>query len=113
MENKVGYLRRNELVLVSRFDNLSEENRHLLCRCEIDMQRERYDNDENRFISELFEEDKARLLPLPSVPFDTALYTTASTDKYGKFTLDEGKHRYSASPAFVPPSSILRSHHLL
>jgi hypothetical protein len=64
------------------------------------MQREHYDDDSNRFISELFEEDKARLLPLPSVPFDTAHYTTATTDKYGKFTLDAGKHRYSASPAF-------------
>lgn len=44
--------------------------------------------------------DMEDLLPLPSVPFDTALYTTATTDKYGKFTLDVGKHRYSASPAF-------------
>lgn len=100
VENKVGYLRRNELVPVPRFDNLTEENRHLLDCCVIDMQREHYDDDADRFISELFEEDKARLLPLPSVPFDTALYTTATTDKYGKFTLDAGKHRYSASPAF-------------
>ena len=38
-------------------------------------------------------------LPLPSIPFDTSLYTTARTDKYGRFTLDAGKHRYSASPA--------------
>ena len=100
VENKVGYLRRNELVPVPRFDDLVEENQHLLGHCEIDMQREHYDDDSNRFISELFEEDKARLLPLPSVPFDTAHYTTATTDKYGKFTLDAGKHRYSASPAF-------------
>ncbi len=100
VENKVGYLRRNELVPVPRFDNLTEENRLLLGRCETDMQREHYDDDHNRFISELFEEDQARLLPLPSVPFDTALYITARTDKYGKFTLDAGKHRYSASPAF-------------
>lgn len=100
VENKVGYLRRNELVPVPRFDDLAEENRHLLGRCEIDMQREHYDDNEERFISELFEEDKARLLPLPFVPFDTALYTTATTDKYGKFTLDAGKHRYCASPAF-------------
>ena len=99
-ENKVGYLRRNELVPVPRFDDLGEENMLLLERCEIDMQREHYDDDNGRFISELFEEDKARLLPLPSGPFDTALYTTATTDKYGKFTLDGGKHRYSASPAF-------------
>lgn len=100
VENKVGYLRRNELVPVPRFDSLEDENKYLLDRCELDMQREHYDDDSNRFISELFQEDKARLLPLPSVPFDTALYTTATTDKYGKFTLDAGKHRYSASPAF-------------
>jgi transposase len=100
VENKVGYLRRNELVPVPRFNSLVEENKYLLRRCEIDMQREHYDDDDDRFISELFQEDKARLLPLPSVPFDTALYTTATTDKYGKFTLDSGKHRYSASPSF-------------
>lgn len=100
VENKVGYLRRNELVPVPRFDSLADENKYLLDRCELDMQREHYDDDSNRFISELFQDDKARLLPLPSVPFDTALYTTATTDKYGKFTLDAGKHRYSASPAF-------------
>lgn len=98
VENKVGYLRRNELVPVPRFPKLAEKNKDLLECCQTDMQREHYDKD--HFISELFEEDKARLLPLPSVPFDAALYTTASTDKYGKFTLEGGKHRYSASPAF-------------
>lgn len=100
VENKVGYLRRNELVPVPRFKSLAEENRHLLERCELDMQREHYDDNSGRFIDELFQEDKARLLPLPSVPFDTALYTTAMTDKYGKFTLNAGKHRYSVSPGY-------------
>lgn len=100
VENKVGYLRRNELVPVPRFDSLEEENKYLLKQCNLDMQREHYDDDSGRFISELFEEDRARLLQLPSVPFDTALYATARTDKYGKFTLDAGKHRYSASPVF-------------
>lgn len=99
VENKIGYLRRNILVPIPHFDSLEEENKCLLKECEIDMQREHYDDDDNRFISELFQEDKARLLTLPSVPFDTALYTTATTDKYGKFTLDSGKHRYSTSPA--------------
>lgn len=108
VENKVGYLRHNELVPVPHFDSLKEENRYLLGRCEIDMQREHYNDDNARFISELFEEDKARLIPLPSVPFDTSLYTTARTDKYGKFTLNAGKHRYSASPAFCESSVNLR-----
>lgn len=100
VENKVGYLRRNELVPVPHFDNLADENKIFLSRCEEDMRREHYDDNQGRFISEFFEEDKARLLQLPSVAFDTALYTTVRTDKYGRFTLDNGKHRYSASPAF-------------
>ena len=100
VENKVGYLRRNELVPVPHFDALAGENESLLGACDRDMEREHYDDDDNRFISELFQEDKAALLPLPPVPFSTSLYTTARTDKYGKFTLDAGKHRYSASPAF-------------
>ena len=73
---------RNELVPVPRFDNLAEENYHLLERCEMDMQREHYDDENDRYICELFEEDKAHLIPLPSIPFDTSLYTTATTDKY-------------------------------
>jgi len=99
VENKVGYLRRNELVPVPRFESLATENKYLLSQCDVDMQREHYD-DTNKYISELFEEDKARLIPLPAVAFDSAHYTVARTDKYGKFTLDNGSHRYSASPAF-------------
>lgn len=108
VENKVGYLRRNELVPVPRFEDLSAKNKELLAACDRDMEREHYDDDGNRFISELFREDKAALLPLPSVPFETSLYTTARTDKYGRFTLDAGKHRYSASPAFCEDTVRLR-----
>jgi len=108
VENKVGYLRRNELVPVPEFTSIVEKNKELLAACDRDMEREHYDDDENRFISELFEEDKRALLPLPSVAFDTALYTTARTDKYGKFTVDNGRHRYSASPAFCEDTVRLR-----
>ena len=100
VENKVGYLRRNELVPLPKFESLPQKNKELLAACDKDMKREHYDDGNGRFISELFQEDKAAFLPLPSVPFDTSLYTTVRTDKYGKFTLDAGKHRYSASPAF-------------
>lgn len=98
VENKVGYLRRNELVPVPAFLKLQDENRLLLKNCDADMEREHYNK--GAFIRELFLEDKKALLPLPPVRFDTALYTTALTDKYGKFTLNKGKHTYSASPAF-------------
>ena len=96
VENKVGYLRRNELVPVPRFLKLTDFNKSLLAACDSDMNREHYDKD--KYISELFTEDKSALLPLPAVRFDTALYTSVKTDKYGKFTLDKGKHRYSSSP---------------
>ena len=100
VENKVGYLRRNELVPVPNFESLLAKNKELLAACDKDMEREHYDDENDRFISELFAEDKEALLNLPTIPFDTSLYTTARTNKYGKFTLDAGKHRYSASPAF-------------
>lgn len=108
VENKVGYLRRNELVPVPQFENLAEKNQELFKACDKDMEREHYEDGDGRLISELFQEDKATFLPLPSIPFDTSLYTTAKTDKYGKFTLDAGKHRYSASPAFCEETVRLR-----
>lgn len=83
-----------------RFDFLAEENRYLLGRYEIDIQREHYYEENSHFISELFEEDKAHLLLLPSIPFDTSLYKKAVMDKYGRFPFDAGKHRCSASPTF-------------
>lgn len=98
VENKVGYLRRNELVPVPEFTALESKNMELLASCDRDMLRDHYDKDKT--IAELFAEDKAALLPLPSVRFDTAGYGSAATDKYGRFTLDNGIHRYSASPAF-------------
>ena len=100
VENKVGYLRRNELVPIPEFEDLAVKNTELLSACDLDMEREHYDDAQGRFISEIFKKDKAALLPLPATPFNTSLYTTARTDKYGKFTLDKGKHRYSASPAY-------------
>lgn len=100
VENKVGYLRRNELVPVPEFRNITIKNKELLENCDKDMKREHYESPEGKFISEIFEEDRKAFLPLPSVPFDCAKYITVNTDKYGKFTLDGGKYRYSASPAF-------------
>jgi transposase len=100
VENKVGYLRRNELVPVPHIENLAEANRKLLECCSDDMLREHYDDTSGRTIHELFQEDLKGLHPLPSVPFDTAKYISASTDKYGKFTMERGKYRYSVSPDF-------------
>ena len=79
-------------------------------RCDQDRQREHYDAHTGKVIQELFETDREALLPLHCVPFDTALYTSAVIDKYGKFTLDNGKHWYSASPAFCETTCIRQRH---
>lgn len=106
VEKKVGYLRDNELVPVPSFPNLAKKNEELLQACDADMEREHYDK--HSMISELFQEDRAALIPLPSIPFDTACYMTVHTNKYGKFTLDEGRHRYSTSSDFCDADVYLK-----
>lgn len=86
VENKVGYGRRNYLVPVPRFDDIMFHNLQLL---------EELDNDQDSphyykpaKISELFEADKAALMPITSVPFDTSkMLTGLKTDGYtrGRF----------------------------
>ena len=101
VENKVGYLRRNELVPIPEFDSLSDFNCELLDKCDKDMEREHYKYTPDVTISSLFDEDKATLLPLPKIAFDTTRYILVRTNKYGQFTLNKGLHTYSASPAFM------------
>ena len=99
VENKVGYSRRNFLVPPPRFMELSEYNHRLLAEADSDMDREHYHYDQT--ILERFGEDKKALLPLPDVAFDPARYETVLTDKWGRFTLEKGKHEYSVSPDHV------------
>ena len=105
VENKVGYLRRNQLVPVPQFQTLTKKNADLLRACDKDMEREHYDKD--RLICELFQQDRSALLPLPSARFDTSRFESVRTDKYGRFTLDKGQHRYSVSPAFCSTEVML------
>jgi transposase len=97
VENKVGYDRRNMLVPVPRFLSLEQYNKQLLQMCDEDSDREHY-RFKGETIKDRFEADRKALRPLPDQPFDTAHYQAAHTDGWGKFTLQEGKHTYSASP---------------
>lgn len=100
VENKVGYSRRNFLVPVPRFDDLMFYNMQILEDFDDDQDRDHYYKQLK--ISELFEADKAALLPLPSVWFDTSrLITGLKTDGYGRFTLENGKHEYSSAPKYA------------
>lgn len=105
VENKVGYLRRNLLVPVPEFSDLEAYNRELLLRCDKDMEREHYRKKE--FISSLFEEDLKALNPLPTRAFEAESYEHVRVDAYGKFTLNDGKHTYSASPRLVGSRTVV------
>jgi len=99
VENKVGYHRRNLLVPMPEFKDLTAYNKQLLQRCERDFDRIHYRKE--RLISELFKEDLLHCNLLPHVPFASQSYETVSVDPYGKFTLNNGKHSYSSMPRFA------------
>jgi len=105
VENKVGYDRRNMLVPVPRFLTLSDFNKQLLAECEKDSDREHYLYSDQT-IRERFDEDQKVLLALPEIPFETAGYQTARTNKWGKFTINNGLYEYSVSPGY--PETIVR-----
>lgn len=99
VEVKVGYHRRNLLVPVPRFEDLKAFNQELLRQCDEDMEREHYRKESE--IAELFGEDRKALLPLPAVPYEACQYLTLRTNTYAKFSLEGGKHLYSAAPKYA------------
>jgi len=99
VENKVGYHRRNFFVPMPEFKNLSDYNKQLLKRCELDLDRIHYRKE--CLISELFKEDLLHCNALPNVPFAAQTYKSVRVDSYGKFTLENGKHSYSSMPRFA------------
>lgn len=105
VENKVGYDRRNLLVPIPRFLSLADQNMQLLRECDQDSDRGHYLYSAQT-ICERFEADRAQLLPLPPVSFDTAGYQADRMNKWGKFTLDNRLHEYSVSPEY--PETAIR-----
>ena len=99
VEGKVGYHRRNMLVPVPRFGSLTEFNKELLGKCDLDADREHYRREAT--IAELYAADKAALLTLPAVPLDVSKYFTVKTNGYGRFYLQNGLHEYSVSPQYA------------
>jgi transposase len=106
VEGKVGYHRRNMLVPIPKFDSLEAFNKELLDRCDADGDRPHYRK--GMAINELFEADRAALLPMPKNDFDLATYIHLKADNYGKFTLDGGKHSYSGSPMLAGERIIVK-----
>ena len=100
VENKVRYSRNNLLVPIPRFLSLRAYNEELLAKCDKDEDRAHYRHPDET-IENRFKQDGKALRMLPAKPFDTAKYERVTTDKWGKFTLDAGKHTYSVAPEFA------------
>ena len=105
VESKVGYHRRNLLVPVPRFKSLDTYNEQLLIECDKDGNREHYRKE--TWISELFEEDKQALFPLPVNEFDPSGYESIKTNHYGIFCLDN-RHEYSTAPRYANQKVMIR-----
>lgn len=95
-ENAVGTLRRNLYVPLPEFDDLFLYNQLTLERCAERIQSKKHYISQVD-VSELFEEDRAALLPLPRNPFDLSTSRSFITDETGLFVTDKG-YRYSTTP---------------
>ena len=95
VENKVGTDRRNLFVPVPTYHDIEEFNKQHLDRHKKKAAEVHYKK--GVCISELFEEDKKHLLPLPRKPFEVVRYETCKADGFGNICL-EGKHYYSTKP---------------
>ena len=97
MENKVGAVRRNLFVPVPQLWDVEAHDARLLGACLAASEgKPRYRKGAPE--SELFEDDRAALSPLPEAPFPCVTWVTRKCDKQGSFKAG-GEHRYSAGPA--------------
>lgn len=104
VENKVGAIRRNLFVPEPTITNLETFNADLLRKCT-----ERHKENHYRIkepIEDLFEQEKASMLPFNRMPFETARYETRKVNKYG--LVEFSGCRYSASPKHVGQSVALK-----
>jgi hypothetical protein len=105
VESKVGYSRRNWFVPIPGIDDISTFNQQLFQKAEADMKRSHYTKGDS--IKELFAQEQAQLLTLPTVPYDVVRWDTATVDKYGRIKFD--KHYYHGIPAGAGASVIVKA----
>ena len=112
VERKVGYNRSNLFVPLQPFDDIEEYNRRLLDKHKVKASEKHYKK--GTLISELFEEDRTALYPLPGRRFNVCRFEHLTADGYGKIRLD-GEHYYSTRPEYGGRQDILvgiRAHYI-
>jgi transposase len=97
VENKVGYDRRNLLVPVPTIEDFAVFNEELFARCDADHDRNHYRHQTK--ISELWVEEKEKLLTLPEYEYEVFRYESLTVNKYGFVVIDT--NNYGLSPTFA------------
>jgi transposase len=97
VENKVGYDRRNMLVPVPAIVDFAAFNEELFARCDADHARGHYLR--KALISELWAEEKEKLLALPEYEYEAFRYESLSVNKTGFVLIDT--NRYGLPPTFA------------
>jgi len=99
VESLVGYARRNFLVPIPEVADFEELNDLLLKRCLAHGQGIIAGREDSRTIDERHEQERSRLLPLPSKPFDNAKPEKVRISSYQTAQVD--RNRYSVPTAYV------------
>ena len=97
VEGLVGYARRNYMVPVPRAGSLEELNSRLLEQCLAYGDHRIAGRSET--VSELFEQEKKHLIPLPPVPYENVDTSSGKVDKYATVIID--KNRYSVPTTYA------------
>ena len=90
VENKVGYTRRQWLCPIHPLNSFEELGKLLAAEAVKDMDRVHYKAD--RKISDLWEEERPKLLPLPNVPFEAMRLDSAVLNNYAQFRFEKATY---------------------
>mgnify|MGYP003006631466 CR=1 FL=1 len=96
VENAVGFLRRNLMVPPMRAESYGQLSRLLLERCDGLARDSCCPRLPDVPVAEVFDEERAALMPLPSTAFDPVRWESRTADKYGLVDIDS--NRYLAGP---------------
>lgn len=104
VENKIGYHRRNWFVPIPVIDDIEEYNKTLWQKAIKDLNRKHYKKMVT--MSNLWEEEKEKLLYLPENEYEVFKLKEASVDKWGYVSFDHNS--YSINPRFYSKQVTLK-----
>lgn len=106
VESDVGYTRRNFLTPVPKVGSFGELNEHLQQECRQDTQRRMRGQEQT--IAELWEVEKAQLLPLPATNYPACASRPVKANPYSQVVFET--NRYSVPAEYVGRQLVLRAY---